>query len=120
MNLGKRDRTRASLFGNDSGNSREEEVFDPETAERDNDRNIDHMAERAAMLKQITMDIHKEAETHNQLLDGMGNAMEGARTLLEGTVGRFAKVFENKTQQSVFKVAGVFVVIMLILYYGFK
>jgi hypothetical protein len=49
--------------------------FDPETAERENDREIEKLAERASILKRITSDIHDEAERHNTFLDNMVRAL---------------------------------------------
>ena len=40
---------------------------DPESLERENDRNLETMGDRVSMLKNITMDIHKEADSHHRI-----------------------------------------------------
>mmetsp|Transcript_15852 Transcript_15852/g.34370 ORF Transcript_15852/g.34370 Transcript_15852/m.34370 type:complete len:116 (-) Transcript_15852:177-524(-) len=113
MSFGKR----GSLFGDDAAIKTDPNDFDPETAERDNEREIDKLAERASMLKRITMDIHDEAERHNSFLDQMQGTMENARNLLAGTMDKFAKVFETKAGKNmVYLISGIVVFVMFIYF----
>mmetsp|Transcript_10529 Transcript_10529/g.14340 ORF Transcript_10529/g.14340 Transcript_10529/m.14340 type:complete len:118 (+) Transcript_10529:152-505(+) len=115
MSFGKR----GALFGDTSATSKsDEKLFDPETAERDNERQIDYLAERASVLKQITMDIHGEAERQNTFLEQMQGTVENARNLLSGTMDRFGKVFETKGSKYMLYIVTGMVVVMLFLYYA--
>ena len=69
---------------------------DPESLERENDRNLETMGDRVSMLKNITMDIHKEADSHHRILDGMRDDMSGFQGVLTQTVQHFSKVLELK------------------------
>ena len=69
---------------------------DPESLERENDRNLETMGDRVSMLKNITMDIHKEADSHHRILDGMRDDMSGFQGVLTQTVQHFSKVLETK------------------------
>ncbi|TQE01139.1 hypothetical protein C1H46_013278 [Malus baccata] len=40
-------------------------------------------------LQKLTGDIHEEVESHNRLLDRMGNSMDVSRGILSGTMDRF-------------------------------
>mmetsp|Transcript_18555 Transcript_18555/g.31190 ORF Transcript_18555/g.31190 Transcript_18555/m.31190 type:complete len:119 (+) Transcript_18555:204-560(+) len=110
-------RSRGSLFGEESAIKTDPNDFDPETAERENDREIEKLAERASMLKRITSDIHDEAERHNTFLDNMQGTMDNAKNLLAGTMDRFTKVFDTKGGKNMLYLVSGFVVFMLFLYY---
>ena len=69
---------------------------DLESLERENDRNLETMGDRVSMLKNITMDIHKEADAHHRILDGMRDDMSGFQGVLTQTVAHFSKVLETK------------------------
>ncbi|KAK3246974.1 hypothetical protein CYMTET_43517 [Cymbomonas tetramitiformis] len=111
-----RDRTRGSLFGDDPPLTKEP-VFDPETAERDNERGLEHMAERAAMLKKITMDMNEEADSQLALLDRVSGALDGARSLLAGAAEKFNKVFETKHSRHMLSIVTGITIAGLVLYY---
>ena len=69
---------------------------DLESLERENDRNLETMGDRVSMLKNITMDIHKEADAHHRILDGMRDDMSVFQGVLTQTVAHFSKVLETK------------------------
>ena len=69
---------------------------DPESLERENDRSLEHVSDRVSMLKNITVDIHKEADAHHRILDGMASDMQGFSGALNQTVQHFNKVLETK------------------------
>jgi blocked early in transport 1 len=67
-----------------------------DSLEKENDRSLEHMSDRVSMLKNITIDIKREADDHNKLLDSMRTDMEGFNGLLKETVVKFTKVLETK------------------------
>ena len=84
--------------------------------ERENDRAIDQIANRAAALKRITIDIQEEAEQQQSLLDGMGQYMDKSRGLVGNVSRYFDKVLkENRHRRYAYYVLGL-VVLFLILY----
>ncbi|XP_043718640.1 bet1-like SNARE 1-1 [Telopea speciosissima] len=88
-----------------------------EIDEHDNDRAVDGLQDRVNLLKRLTGDIHEEVESHNRVLDRMGNDMDSSRGILSGTVDRFKSVFETKSSRRMLTLVASFVVIFLIIYY---
>ncbi|CAN0887283.1 Bet1-like SNARE 1-1 [Linum grandiflorum] len=83
--------SRSALFddGLEEGGLRASSSFSSEIKEHDNDRAIDSLQDRVRFLKSLTGDIHEEVESHNRLLDRMGNGMDVSRGVISGTMDRF-------------------------------
>ncbi|KAL9676912.1 hypothetical protein QQ045_005134 [Rhodiola kirilowii] len=60
-----------------------------EISELENDVALGGLEERVCVLKRLTGDIHEEVETHNRMLDRMGNDMDSSRGVLSGTMDKF-------------------------------
>ncbi|MCL7030245.1 hypothetical protein MKW94_011264 [Papaver nudicaule] len=88
-----------------------------EIDEQDNERAMDGLQDRVLLLKRLTGDIHEEVESHNRVLDRMGNEMDSSRGILSGTMDRFKMVFETKSSRRMFTLVASFVIIFLIVYY---
>ncbi|CAL5395284.1 unnamed protein product [Camellia sinensis] len=140
--------SRAALFdGIDSieeGGIRASSSYSGEIDEHSNDRAIDSLQDRVIFLKKILVqgtikgsanmteswdpkmphldkgDIHEEAESHNRMLDRMGNEMDSSRGIMSGTMDRFKMVFEKKSSRRMCKLAAYFVVSFFIIYYGIR
>lgn len=108
---------RTSLFGSGgSGSGAGPSGFNQYDEERENDRAIDEIANRAAALKRITIDIQEEAEQQQSLLDGMGGYMDKSRGMVGNVSRYFNKILkENKHRRYMYYVLGL-VVFFLILY----
>ncbi|CAL8466426.1 g5962 [Coccomyxa elongata] len=87
-----RDR-RSPLFG--SGVSAADPRVDPESLERDNDRDIDSLADKTSFLRQMTNNINSEVSNQNRTLDNLGSSMGGVQIGLGAAVTRFKRVFED-------------------------
>ncbi|KAL2325885.1 hypothetical protein Fmac_024943 [Flemingia macrophylla] len=85
--------------------------------EHDNDKAIECLQDRVSFLKRLTGDIHEEVESHNQLLDRVGNKMDGSRGMMTGTMDRFKKVFEKKSARKSCSLVAYFTVAFVSLYY---
>ncbi|XP_073132429.1 bet1-like SNARE 1-1 [Henckelia pumila] len=111
--------TRAALFdGIEEGGIRASSAYSShEIDEQENDRSIDGLQDRVAILKRLSGDIHEEVDTHNRMLDMMGNDMDSSRGVLSGTMDKFKMVFETKSSRSMFTLVVSFVVIFLVIYY---
>ncbi|KAH0738575.1 hypothetical protein KY290_037280 [Solanum tuberosum] len=68
-------------------------------------------------IQQLSGDIHEEVDTHNRMLDRMGNDMDSSRGVLSGTMDKFKMVFETKSSQRMFTLVASFVVLFLVVYY---
>ncbi|XP_021290946.1 bet1-like SNARE 1-2 [Herrania umbratica] len=101
----------------EEGGLRSSSSFSHEIKDHDNDKAIDSLQDRVAFLKRLTGDIHDEVESHNRLLDRMGNGMDATRGVMSGTMDRFKKVFEKKSNRRMCTLVGGFVVSFLIVYY---
>ncbi|XP_011078069.1 bet1-like SNARE 1-1 [Sesamum indicum] len=116
----RRDRNaRASLFdGIEEGGIRASSSYSShEIDEQENDRAMDGLQDRVNLLKRLSGDIHEEVESHNLMLDRMGNDMDASRGVLSGTMDKFKMVFETKSSRRMFSLVVSFVVIFLVIYY---
>ncbi|WOG89042.1 hypothetical protein DCAR_0208278 [Daucus carota subsp. sativus] len=85
---------RAALFDDvEEGGIRAEASYSShEIDEQENDRAIEGLSDRVLMLKRLTGDIHEEVDSHNRMLDRMGNDMDSSRGILSGTMDKFKMV----------------------------
>uniref|UniRef100_A0A5B7ABA6 Putative bet1-like SNARE 1-1 n=1 Tax=Davidia involucrata TaxID=16924 RepID=A0A5B7ABA6_DAVIN len=110
---------RAALFdGIEEGGIRASSSYSShEIDEHDNDTAMDGLQDRVILLKRLTGDVHEEVESHNNMLDRMGNDMDASRGVLSGTMDKFKMVFETKSSRRMFTLVASFVVIFLVIYY---
>jgi len=109
---------RTSLFdGIEEGGIRATSYSSHEIDEHENDRAIDGLQDRVSILKLLSGDIHEEVETHNRMLDRMGNDMDTSRGFLSGTVDKFKMVFETKSSRRMGTLVASFVALFLLVYY---
>ncbi|KAL3830029.1 hypothetical protein ACJIZ3_018831 [Penstemon smallii] len=116
----RRDRnSRVALFdGIEEGGIRASASYSShEIDEQENDRAVDGLQDRVNLLKRLSGDIHEEVESHNHMLDRMGNDMDSSRGVLSGTMDKFKMVFETKSSRRMFTLVASFVVLFLILYF---
>ncbi|KAK4483687.1 hypothetical protein RD792_010888 [Penstemon davidsonii] len=94
--FGRRDRNaRVALFdGIEEGGIRASASYSShEIDEQENDRAVDGLQDRVNLLKRLSGDIHEEVESHNHMLDRMGNDMDSSRGVLSGTMDKFKMVY---------------------------
>ncbi|KAK7270323.1 hypothetical protein RIF29_23382 [Crotalaria pallida] len=111
---------RVSLFdGIEEGGIRASSLYSSshEIDEHDNEQAMDGLQDRVNLLKRLSGDIHEEVDSHNRMLDNMGNDMDSSRGVLSGTMDKFKSVFETKSSRRTFSLVASFVVIFLIIYY---
>lgn len=113
--------SRASLLdgfdGLEEGGLRLSSSYSHETNEHENERAVDSLQDRVIFLKKLTRDINEEVESHNRLLDHMGNDMDSSRGIMSGTMDRFKMVFEKKSNQRMCTLVACFVVFFIIIFY---
>ncbi|XP_019426180.1 PREDICTED: bet1-like SNARE 1-1 [Lupinus angustifolius] len=111
---------RAALFdGIEEGGIRASSLYSSahEIDEHDNEQAMGGLQDRVILLKRLSGDIHEEVDSHNRMLDHMGNDMDSSRGVLSGTMDKFKMVFETKSSRRMFTLIASFVVIFLIIYY---
>ncbi|XP_027925614.1 bet1-like SNARE 1-1 [Vigna unguiculata] len=111
---------RVSLFdGIEEGGIRAQSVFSSshEIDEHDNEQALDGLQDRVSLLKRLSGDINEEVDSHNRMLDRMGNDMDSSRGVLSGTMDKFKMVFETKSSRRMFTLVASFVVLFLVIYY---
>ncbi|XP_027367144.1 bet1-like SNARE 1-2 isoform X2 [Abrus precatorius] len=101
----------------EEGGLRASSSYSREINEHDNEKAIESLHDRVSFLKQLTGDIHEEVESHNQLLDRVGNKMDGSRGMMLGTMDRFKKVFEKKSTRKTCSLAAYFTFAFIFIYY---
>ncbi|XP_022760242.1 bet1-like SNARE 1-2 isoform X2 [Durio zibethinus] len=82
----------------EEGGLRASSSFSHEIKEHDNDKTVDSLQDRVAFLKR-------------------GNGMDVTRGIMSGTMDRFKKVFEKKSNRRMCTLVVGFVVSFLIVYY---
>ncbi|KAK4415746.1 Bet1-like SNARE 1-1 [Sesamum alatum] len=116
----RRDRNaRAALFdGIEEGGIRASSSYSThEIDEQENDIAIDGLQDRVNLLKRISGDVHEEVQSHNHMLDRMGNDMDASRGVLSGTMDKFKMVLETKSNRRMFTLVASFVLVFLVIYY---
>lgn len=119
MNSRRERGNRAALFdGIEEGGIRASSSYSShEIDEQENEKAIDGLQDRVSFLKKLSGDIHEEVDTHNRMLDRMGNDMDSSRGVLSGTMDKFKMVFETKSSQRMFTLVASFLVLFLVVYY---
>ncbi|KAH9785496.1 Bet1-like SNARE 1-1 [Citrus sinensis] len=119
--------SKVALFdGIEEGGIRASSSYSHEIDEHDNERALEGLQDRVNLLKRLSGDINEEVDTHNRMLERMGNDMDASRGVLSGTMDKFKmvggiddqlSVFETKSSRRMFTLVASFVVIFLIVYY---
>ncbi|KAI7731054.1 hypothetical protein M8C21_032078 [Ambrosia artemisiifolia] len=88
--------------------------------EQENEKSLNSLQDRVVFLKRLTGDIHEEVQSHNRMLDRMGNGMDSARGIMSGTMDKFKMVFEKKSSRRTCKLVIYLVLSFFIIYYLFR
>jgi blocked-early-in-transport protein 1 len=92
---------RSSLFdGIEEGGIRAASSYSHEINEHENERALEGLQDRVILLKRLSGDINEEVDTHNRMLDRMGNDMDSSRGFLSGTMDRFKTVYLTRNTLS--------------------
>ncbi|XP_015969693.1 bet1-like SNARE 1-1 isoform X1 [Arachis duranensis] len=86
---------RVALFdGIEEGGIRAQSLYSSshEIDEHDNEQAMDGLQDRVNLLKRLSGDIQEEVDSHNRMLDRMGNDMDSSRGILSGTMDKFKMV----------------------------
>ncbi|CAN8279871.1 unnamed protein product [Cochlearia groenlandica] len=109
---------RSLLFdGIEEGGIRAASSYSHEINEHENERALEGLQDRVVLLKRLSGDINEEVDTHNRMLDRMGNDMDSSRGILSGTMDRFKTVFETKSSRRMLTLVAAFVGLFLVIYY---
>ncbi|KAK8982321.1 hypothetical protein V6N11_037493 [Hibiscus sabdariffa] len=101
---------RVALFdGIEEGGIRASSSYSHEIDEHENERAMEGLQDRVNLLKRLSGDIHEEVDSHNRMLDRMGNDMDASRGILSGTMDKFKMVFETKSSRRMFTLVASFV-----------
>ncbi|WJX94476.1 hypothetical protein P8452_75890 [Trifolium repens] len=96
--------SRSSLLdGLDSleeGGLRASSSYSSEINEQDNDKAIDTLHDRVSFLKRLTGDIHEVVESHNSMLDRVGNKMDGSKGYDVGNHGSIQEALSASPHHS--------------------
>ncbi|CAA3021578.1 bet1-like SNARE 1-2 [Olea europaea subsp. europaea] len=116
--------SRSALLDNfdsiEEGGLRASSSYSHGISDHDNEGAMGSLQDKVSFLKRLTGDIHEEVESHNRMLDRMGNEMDASRGIMSGTMDRFKMVFEKKSNRRTCKLAVYFVVAFFVLYYTFR
>ncbi|ESR57117.1 hypothetical protein CICLE_v10022892mg [Citrus x clementina] len=93
--------SKVALFdGIEEGGIRASSSYSHEIDEHDNERALEGLQDRVNLLKRLSGDINEEVDTHNRMLERMGNDMDASRGVLSGTMDKFKMVgFRDQIEQ---------------------
>ncbi|XP_071688489.1 bet1-like SNARE 1-1 [Rutidosis leptorrhynchoides] len=95
---------RNSLFDNldgiEEGGLRASSSYPRDIDELENEKSINSLQDRVVFLIRLTGDIHEEVQSHNRMLDKMGNGMDSTRGIMSGTMDRFKMNSRRTTEDS--------------------
>ncbi|KAE8676223.1 Bet1-like SNARE 1-1 [Hibiscus syriacus] len=84
---------KVALFdGIEEGGKRASSSYSHEIDEHENERAMEGLQDRVNLVKRLSGDIHEEVDSHNRMLDRMGNDMDSSRGILSGTMDKFKMV----------------------------
>ncbi|KAI3695641.1 hypothetical protein L1987_78640 [Smallanthus sonchifolius] len=113
--------SRSALFDNldgiEEGGLRASSSYSHDIDEHENEKSLNSLQDRVVFLKRLTGDIHEEVQSHNRMLDRMGNGMDSARGIMSGTMDKFKMVFEKKSSRRTCKLVMYLVLTFFIIYY---
>ncbi|GLC50819.1 hypothetical protein PLESTB_000435500 [Pleodorina starrii] len=90
---------------------------DIESLEQENDRDLDHLADRVALLKNVTHGINKEVDNQHKLLDNMDGSFMSVRGLMGAVTDKFRVVYNDKANRRfIYGVVGVAAALFLVWY----
>ncbi|GLI69237.1 hypothetical protein VaNZ11_013812 [Volvox africanus] len=90
---------------------------DIEAMEQENDRDLDHLADRVALLKNVTHGINKEVDDQHKLLDNMDGSFMSVRGLMGAVTDKFRLVYNDKSNKRlIYGVVGVATVLFFVWY----
>ncbi|KAJ0494864.1 putative BET1-like protein [Helianthus annuus] len=116
--------SRTALFDNldgiEEGGLRASSSYSRDIDEQENEKSLNSLQDRIVFLKRLTGDIREEVQTHNRMLDRMGNGMDSARGIMSGTMDKLKTVFETKSSRRTCKLVIYLVLAFFILYYLFR
>ncbi|EFJ48523.1 Qc-SNARE, Bet1/mBET1 family [Volvox carteri f. nagariensis] len=90
---------------------------DVESLEQENDRGLDHLADRVALLKNVTQGINKEANDQHKLLDNMDGSFMSVRGFMGAVTDKSRLVYNDKANKRlIYGVISVAAVLFLVWY----
>ncbi|XWS36400.1 hypothetical protein CRYUN_Cryun20dG0082400 [Craigia yunnanensis] len=60
----------------------------------DNEEAMEGLQYRVNLPKRLSGDVHEEMDSHNHMMDRMGNDMDASRGILSGTMDKFKIISE--------------------------
>jgi len=114
---------RGALFGDDGGapGTSSSQRADPESLEKQNDVEIADIGDRVSLLKNLTHNLHTEADSQNSVLRGMADGFANTRGMLAQTVQNFEKkVKRHLSIRPLYLVVGFTTVLLLVWWFLFR
>ncbi|KAG2433574.1 hypothetical protein HYH02_012690 [Chlamydomonas schloesseri] len=91
---------------------------DIESMEQENDRELDHLADRVALLKNVTHGINKEVNDQHRLLDNMDGSFASVGGLMSAVTDKFRAVYNDKANKRlIYGAVGVAAGLFLVWYF---
>ena len=108
------------LQGNNAQNNRNSYNFSEETQrlyEQQNNKEIDSLGNKVNSLKHIALDIGKEVDQHNNLLDGMDSQMGSVGQLMGSALDKIGEMMQAGGSKHMCYLILLIVCLFLFLYF---
>ena len=83
---------------------------------RQNNSRLDELASKVSALRGVTIDIYDNARDQT-LIDNTSDTFSSLGTTLKGSAGRLTRMAQSGNKVAVFKLAGIIIAVMLVLYW---
>lgn len=84
--------------------------------ERQNNARLDELSAKVSALRGVTIDIYDNARAH-EVIDSTSETFSSMGTQLKGSAGRLGRMAASGNKVAIFKLSGIIVGSMLVLYY---
>jgi blocked-early-in-transport protein 1 len=111
---GEKQRTRTPLFGDDHRQTEMDAMTDSFILQ--SDERVEELSNQVSAIKEISLQIHDEAQQSNQLLQGIGGQLESARTSVKQAIRRISEVTKSASSRHMIYLVLFLVAVLLVLY----
>ncbi|KAI8819564.1 uncharacterized protein EV422DRAFT_568535 [Fimicolochytrium jonesii] len=96
--------------------SRGHEEFNERLLERQNDDALHSLHGKISALKNVTIDMHDDVNTQNELLSKMGMNFDNAKDQLSGSMRRLKLMINTKHGKNTWTIVGVILVLCFLVW----
>ncbi|KAK3941686.1 hypothetical protein QBC46DRAFT_340401 [Diplogelasinospora grovesii] len=87
--------------------------------ERQNNARLDELSAKVSALRGVTIDIYDQARAH-EVIDSTNETFSSMSSQIKGSAGRLTRMAASGNKVAIFKLSGILIGIVLVLYYMWR